>query len=310
MSHVTITLAMPVFNGAEFLPAAIASIEQQTFQHYRVIVSDNASTDETESICRAWAERDDRVVYIRQEENIGAAPNFNVLFEHAEGPYFKWVAHDDILAPTFLETCIGQLEANPEAVLCHTLVQYIDESGRPYDTYRRPGRFGDDHQPTRFRDAVKFHPCFDVFGVIRTAALAETDLIGRYSHGDGVLLAHLVLKGPFILVDEELFLSRQHKRQSGEILRANRDRRAYAEWFDPNARLAKVLPGWRIVYEYSRLLYLERLSLGRRVRLSGEVFSQAWRMRRGLAADVVDELLLRVFHHDRRAGKLVSKGLG
>ncbi|MEO1397469.1 MAG: glycosyltransferase, partial [Pseudomonadota bacterium] len=90
-----VSLGLPVFNGADYLAEAIESILNQSLADFELILCDNASSDQTESICRSFAERDARVRYIRQARNLGAAANYNLAFEEARGTFFKWCAHDD-----------------------------------------------------------------------------------------------------------------------------------------------------------------------------------------------------------------------
>ncbi|SMX24228.1 glycosyltransferase family 2 protein [Boseongicola aestuarii] len=70
-----VSLCMPVFNGANFIDEALASICEQTYADFELIVTDNASSDDTADIVRRWAEQDPRIRYIRNDRNIGAAQN-------------------------------------------------------------------------------------------------------------------------------------------------------------------------------------------------------------------------------------------
>src|SRR5262249_28061769 len=85
-----VTVGLPVYNGARYLPSALDSLAAQTYGDLGIVISDNCSTDETEEICRAFAARDDRVRYIRRTENRGAAWNFNSVAAVSSSPYFKW----------------------------------------------------------------------------------------------------------------------------------------------------------------------------------------------------------------------------
>ena len=76
-----VSIGMPVYNGAKFIEAALDSLLAQTFEGFELIISDNASTDRTEVICRSYAARDNRIRYYRQEKNQGAIWNFNHVFE-------------------------------------------------------------------------------------------------------------------------------------------------------------------------------------------------------------------------------------
>src|SRR5438270_1690210 len=101
-----VAIGMPVWNGEAFLSEAIESILAQTYGDFELVISDNASTDATAEICRSYAQRDARIRYIRQEKNIGANSNYNGVFRRSSGEYFKWAAHDDVLAPEFIYECV------------------------------------------------------------------------------------------------------------------------------------------------------------------------------------------------------------
>ena len=125
-----VSVGLPVYNGERYLRLAIDSILAQTFEDFELIISDNASTDHTEEICREYAARDPRVIYIRQPRNRGGAWNFNHVVELARGEYLKWAAHDDVLAPTFLKECVAALDRLPGTVLASPRTVKIDESGK------------------------------------------------------------------------------------------------------------------------------------------------------------------------------------
>ena len=122
-------MGLLVYNGEQYLAETIDSLLAQTFEDFELVISDNASTDATAEICRSYAERDSRIRYIRQAENIGAMGNFNFLFSQARGRYFKWAAADDLVAPTFLTRCIEFLDTQPDYVLCHTRTVTIGANG-------------------------------------------------------------------------------------------------------------------------------------------------------------------------------------
>ncbi len=84
-----VSIGIPVYNGGKYLEETLDSILNQTFTDFEVIVSDNASTDNTREIVEAYAAKDPRVRYYRNAENIGAAPNYNRTFELSRGKYFR-----------------------------------------------------------------------------------------------------------------------------------------------------------------------------------------------------------------------------
>ncbi len=69
-----VSLALPVYNGEKFIEEAIHSILRQDYQDFELIITDNASTDRTEAICRDFAASDRRVKYVRNDRNLGAGP--------------------------------------------------------------------------------------------------------------------------------------------------------------------------------------------------------------------------------------------
>ena len=107
-----VSIGMPVRNGAKTIEKAINSILAQTFKDFELIISDNASDDETANICQRFANKDARIYYIRQIKNIGLYGNFNFLLSNAKGKYFMWAAHDDWRSPEFLEVNVSALESN------------------------------------------------------------------------------------------------------------------------------------------------------------------------------------------------------
>lgn len=102
----TVSIGMPVYNGAQFIREALDSLLAQTFTDFELIISDNASTDETEAVCREYAGKDSRIRYIRQMENLGMSANFKYVAQEAVGQYFMWAAADDKWSPKWIETLL------------------------------------------------------------------------------------------------------------------------------------------------------------------------------------------------------------
>ncbi|MCT7990061.1 glycosyltransferase family 2 protein [Laspinema olomoucense] len=127
MSTPKVSIGMPVYNGARFLQEALDSLLAQTFTDFELIISDNASTDETETICHKYAKQDARICYIQQSKNIGAAANFQFVLEQARGEYFMWFACDDLCDPEFIVELIAFLEKHSLLVGCMSDVTILDE---------------------------------------------------------------------------------------------------------------------------------------------------------------------------------------
>lgn len=246
-----LSIGLPVYNGEKYLQHALDSILSQTFVDYELIICDNASTDETARICQEYASRDDRIRYHRNQENIGAAGNFNLAFGLSRAPYFKWAAADDTIAPDFLEKCIQVLDEHPDIVLSYTKVDRINAAGQIDGVYDFPMRIDSPSVIHRFSDLILVnHFCVAVFGVIRSESLSKTPLIGRYVGSDRVLLAELGLHGKLFETQEYLFHRRDHPQASGRMFNIYKR----LAWFDPSNRQKINLVHWKVALEYSRAI--------------------------------------------------------
>lgn len=285
MEKPNITIGLPVFNGENFLPQAIESVLGQDYADFELIIRDNASTDRTAAICREACEKDTRIRYLRSETNVGAAPNFNAIVGDARGQYFKWLAHDDLMAPTFLSRCVETLERDATCVLACPRVRFIDAAGEPLEDYISPFRTADPDPVVRFKETLSGHPCYEVFGLIRLDELRKTRLIGSYKHGDGVLLSHLAMLGRFAEIPEYLFMSRRHQGQSMYVYGitnpdAKEDPDAYARWFDArNAQTGVPLNFSRRLAEYRWMISATPLSLRKHLKLYRILIAWSYRNR-------------------------------
>lgn len=233
-----VSIGLPVYNGERYLLFALDSLLSQTFTDFELIISDNASSDRTQEMCRSYAAMDRRIRYYRNEKNLGAIWNFNRTVALASGPYFMWASHDDIWEPTFLARCMAVLEARPDTVLVHTKTRIIDENGDRVADYDATFKTDSPHASVRFHDLLRApHKWFQTFGVIRTSVLTQTPLYGAYAASDIVLMSHLSLMGPFYEVPETLFHNRQHAQQSSKL-----DRYTRMAWFDSSKSTHIALP--------------------------------------------------------------------
>lgn len=248
-----------MYNGENYLEDAINSVLAQTFTDFELIISDNASTDRTSEICQAYAEKDKRIHYYRAEKNVGAAWNFNHVFELSTGEYFKWIAHDDLVAPDYLSKCVEVLDNDDSIILCNSRVEFINEYGDVTADYIMKQNNVNSRKPQdRFGYLIYFHHfCFDVFGLIRSDALRRTGLIKSYPGSDRALLAELSLIGRFYEIPHFLFLHREHEERS---TRAYSNLQLRAGWFDSSKEGKITLPRWRIFFEY--LTSVNHFSLG------------------------------------------------
>lgn len=249
----TVSVGLPVFNGENFLAEAVNSVLAQTYTDFELIICDNASTDRTEQICRSFAEADSRIRYYRSETNIGSAPNFNLTFHHASARYFKWLSHDDVMAPEYLAATIAVLESNPDAALCHSVVKLINPNGDTLDIHdtKLPGA-GSARPQDRFRAlALLPHQCLDLDGLARSDALALTAGLPSYPACDRALLAEIGLQGRILRVPEPLLMAREHPDRFRRAVSRPEDCIAF---YDTSNTGVKMVPTWRLYADYWRMV--------------------------------------------------------
>jgi glycosyltransferase involved in cell wall biosynthesis len=247
-----VSIGMPVYNGARYLRQSIESILSQTFRDFELIISDNASTDATEQICREYAASDPRVRYYRNEENRGAAWNHNRVVELTRGEYFRWQCHDDYCDSTLLEKCLAVVCSNPGVVLCYPQFVRVDEQGKRLGI--KSSRVQGCTEPhKRFRSLIyRRDSCEEIYGVIRTSVIRKTALIGPYSNSDDTFLAELILHGRFQEIEEPLFFYRIHSAQSTS---AYPSRSARMAWFKPSGYGRFSLPFLKLSAGYFSLVW-------------------------------------------------------
>ena len=114
-----VSIGMPVYNGAKYIREALDSLLAQTFTDFELIISDNASTDDTKNICLAYAEKDSRIKYLLQNKNMGAGANFMFVLDRAVGEHFMWAAADDYWSSNWLEVLLGDFTTGTSIAFGH-----------------------------------------------------------------------------------------------------------------------------------------------------------------------------------------------
>jgi glycosyltransferase involved in cell wall biosynthesis len=227
-----VSVGLPVYNGARYVEAALASLAAQDFAAFEVVMCDNASTDATGEICRSFAARDPRFRYHRNPENIGSARNFNRVFELTHGDFFAWLAYDDEFRPGMLRRCWETFSQHgPETALVYPQCELIDQNGASIGESR-------DHiasaAPAAHRRLGRIlmrvgtgHP---IYGLVRRTILARTMGMQPVISNDYILLAELAMMGAIVELDEVLFRYRIHPDNTRVRFKSLRE---LAIWFDP-----------------------------------------------------------------------------
>lgn len=220
-----VSIGLPVYNGEDFLSCALDALLKQTYSDFELIISDNASIDGTEAICRDYAARDGRIRYVRQDENRGIAWNFNEVFRLSQGRYFKWAAHDDLCDTTFLARSVDILDGDSSVGVCSSRAALIDEHGDligVIETGSRSSSLYDARPHRRFADILLHCICLtEFYGLVRAEILRATGLYGSYNLADKVLVAELALHGRILVLPEVLHFWRQHEKQFTRVADVN-----------------------------------------------------------------------------------------
>lgn len=226
-----VSIGVPVYNGARFLERALDSLLAQTFQDLEIVISDNASTDETEAICRRYVGRDPRVRYWRSPVNRGLVWNHRRVLAMATGEYFMFAPHDDWFAPEYVERVAAALDAHPDVsyVMAETIL--VDEEGREIGREIARQRFDDPSPTTRFWDILVVQGGINWYGMTRRELIGRIHPYVPLPRGERIVLGELALWGPYHRIDGDLYYRRIHDNQLTSL---RFDRRAEARALDPS----------------------------------------------------------------------------
>lgn len=123
-----VSVCMPTYNQARFLPEAIESVLRQSYRYFEFIIIDDCSKDNTSEIIRKYAASDDRIRAVFNERNAGMVNNWNKCLQLARGEYIKYLFGDDVLSsPHALERMVSVLDTEEKVALVASTRYYIDE---------------------------------------------------------------------------------------------------------------------------------------------------------------------------------------
>ena len=213
-----VAIGMPVYNGERYLSAALESLIRQEYKNFHLIISDNASTDDTYKICRQYAELDERIQCVHNESNIGSVGNFNQVLSLSTGDYFMWAACDDIWEPNYLKELVSQMLADRKAVLAFCLFDNVDEKDAGFKIYPKVETlFNVSNRIVRANRFLWFPEREGsanlIYGLMKTSIVKEMGGLMVYGRGDygidNLFVFRLALLGEFVYSGNLMF----HKRQ-------------------------------------------------------------------------------------------------
>lgn len=202
-----VSIGMPVYNGEKYIRQALDSLLAQDYEHFELIISDNASTDGTGEICREYVARDGRISYYRNEKNMGGTWNFRRVLTLASGGYFMWAAHDDLWEASFISSTITAFISNQTLVFVGTdfdIVNYVTGEVRQYPIASL-------HMMNSvFKNCVELlrkpTPNY-IYGLFRTDILRSSGFVNNnyFDFGDLYLMSKVALIGGVHTIPSILF---------------------------------------------------------------------------------------------------------
>lgn len=216
-----VSIGLPVRNAGSRVADVVRSVLAQDHARLELVISDNASTDDTEEVCRELARSDPRIAYHRQAENIGLLNNFEYAIRAARGTFFRWIGDDDELAPTYVSRCLREFAADPRLLLVTTGVAYAGPDGVTESAEYHETALGSDDPVERFIEMLRLlnesYLLIDpLYGMMRrepVAAIPRRNMLRE----DEVFATKLALAGPWRHVPEVLARRNWRRERIGRV---------------------------------------------------------------------------------------------
>ncbi len=191
-----VSVGIPTFNRSTSLKKAAESVLAQDHPDIELIISDNASTDDTKVICNELAAGDSRVRYLRNDHNLGPTENFNLVRTAATGDYFMWLGDDDQIDQSYVRRCLEMLHRFPGTALATGRVAYLSQGDFQYwgrQVEPRAGRAT--ARVIEYCQRVRDNGTF--YGLCPRWVVEATDPMRNVMGGDLYLVASMAYLGPF-----------------------------------------------------------------------------------------------------------------
>ncbi|MDK3157458.1 glycosyltransferase family 2 protein [Kamptonema cortianum] len=217
-----VSVGIPTYNREKLLKSTVESVLNQSYKNLEIIISDNGSTDGTESYCRELSQKDPRFTYIRQPINLGSSKNFEYVLHQATGEFFMWLADDDLCEPELIEKLIEKLVEDSTIILSTSDVKLIDAEGSLISIQTIPTLYPENDWLEVRRSLFEFLPRnmevnFAVYGLGRTEFAKKfferwsIECYGFTLGWEYPYLAKLATFGKIVAIPQPLKLYRFHE---------------------------------------------------------------------------------------------------
>ena len=126
-----ITVAIPCFNHAKYLPYSLKALLSQSDQNFEVLICDDGSKDNPESVLSGF--KDSRIKFFKNEKNMGHMNTVNKMLEMSKGEFFVSYSADDTMSPDFLEKCRNEFKLDPFLEYVASQNDFMKENGTPWE---------------------------------------------------------------------------------------------------------------------------------------------------------------------------------
>jgi glycosyltransferase involved in cell wall biosynthesis len=253
-----VSVGVFLYNEERFVRESLGALLQQDYPNLEIIISDNCSTDNTAAICRELTASDERIRFIRQESNIGAAANSIQVLAEASGRYFMWASGHDLWSANLVTECVKTLEARSAAAIAYADSNWIGADGESLDKLSACYDTSGMNDITRFFMAFwgNMHP---ILGLIRMEYLRKIPKIHECAGTDQIVLAELAFMGEFLIVSSAHWSRRQPRDEETHKQKLRRytgkEFRLAGSWLD------RLFPLLRLPLELTRVVMRSQLSL-------------------------------------------------
>lgn len=259
-----VSVGVPVRNEAQFLRQALDALVGQIDVEIEIIISDNASTDDTANICREYCAKYPFINYHRYEQNVGPSINFQYVLAQAKGEYFMWASGHDLWEKNYLSACANLLDSQPESILAFGATSWIDGDGNAYDRITGWSDTRGLSLVARYCTVFWGH-MNPIVGMIRTEKLKQQkidDMVGI----DLVMLLNLVMQGDFAHSLETKWYRREIRNEVTYQQKLERYRSADFSW--GRTFLGKIFPLVRLPIRIFGDLFTAQIGLGQKIVLT------------------------------------------
>jgi len=214
-AQASLTVLLPTYNRAGSVSRTIESVLAQTRHDFELLISDNASRDDTETVCREYVERDARVRYVRQSSNLGPIGNFNWLLAQPETEFVLMLADDDWLDTDYIERCLAIMERDPALSIVTGATRYY-EGDAPPDLVLNTNLTDASGARRVLRYLRHSWSSAAFYGLLRTSAVQDALPIPNVMGADWLFVAALSFAGK-VLTTTETHLNRRRGGTSADF---------------------------------------------------------------------------------------------